>query len=329
MKRKTVYIIVAVVAALVLLTFGAGWYMLDYALKPDYNRRDTAVVYKQIAYEYPWTRPWIDSLKHARALRDTFITTPAGERHHALFVRNPRSMGRTAIVVHGYTDCSIRMLPIASIYERMGYNILVPDLHAHGLSDGDDIQMGWKDRNDIIRWIYVARRMFRDADRSPRIVLHGVSMGAAMVMNVSGEKLPDGVCCFVEDCGFTSAWDEFSHQLGEQFGLPDFPVLYAASMLCKLRYGWTFGEASSLKQLGKRHTPMLYIHGTSDNYVPSAMVLPLFNMNPAYENKADKTLRYNDIWLTPGCAHAKSYHDYPYEYERKVKKFVAKHIGRL
>ena len=103
------------------------------------------------------------------------------------------------------------MLPIASIYERMGYNILLPDLHAHGLSDGNDIQMGWKDRKDIIRWIYVARGMFRSTKYQPRMVLHGVSMGAATVMNVSGENLPDGICCFVEDlrlhrvCGTSSA----------------------------------------------------------------------------------------------------------------------------
>lgn len=175
-KKKIAYISVAVVAALVLLTFGAGWFMLDYALKPDEGRRDTTAFYKQMRQEYPWTTPWLDSLKHAGALRDTFITTLDGERHHAIFVRNPRSMGRTAILVHGYKDCSIRMLPIASIYERMGYNILLPDLHAHGLSDGNDIQMGWKDRKDIIRWIYVARGMFRSTKYQPRMVLHGVSM---------------------------------------------------------------------------------------------------------------------------------------------------------
>ena len=124
-KKKIAYISVAVVAALVLLTFGAGWFMLDYALKPDEGRRDTTAFYKQMRQEYPWTTPWLDSLKHAGALRDTFITTLDGERHHAIFVRNPRSMGRTAILVHGYKDCSIRMLPIASIYERMGYNILI------------------------------------------------------------------------------------------------------------------------------------------------------------------------------------------------------------
>ena len=83
-KKKIAYISVAVVAALVLLTLGAGWFMLDYALKPDEGRRDTTAFYKQMRQEYPWTTPWLDSLKHAGALRDTFITTLDGERHHAL-----------------------------------------------------------------------------------------------------------------------------------------------------------------------------------------------------------------------------------------------------
>ena len=44
------------------------------------------------------------------------------------------------------------------------------------------------------------------------------------------------------------------------FGLPKFPLLYSASALCKLRYGWSFGEASALTQVAKCKLPMLFIH---------------------------------------------------------------------
>lgn len=327
MKKKIIYTGISVLSVLALLVAGTGWYMLDYALAPDAGRKDTARHFRQMLSDNPWVKPWVDSLRAVGALRDTFVVMPGGERHHALFVRNRQAAGRTAVLVHGYKDTSVRMLPIARIYELMGYNILLPDLHAHGLSDGDAIQMGWNDRHDVMRWIGVAEKMFADSAAGTRIVLHGVSMGAATVMNVSGEKLPESVRCVVEDCGFTSAWDEFGHQLREQFGLPDFPVLHAASVLCRLRYGWTFGEASPVRQLKKRHTPMLYIHGTSDDYVPSQMVFPLYNANPVYENRSDGTLRYNSIWVTPGCAHAVSYRDYPYEYSRRVEEFVNEKVG--
>ena len=44
-------------------------------------------------------------------------------------------------------------------------------------------------------------------------------------MMVSGEKLPAYVDCFVEDCGYTSVWDQFKKELKEQFHLPAFPLL--------------------------------------------------------------------------------------------------------
>ena len=32
-----------------------------------------------------------------------------------------------------------------------------------------------------------------------------------------------------EDCGYTSVWDQFSKELKEQFGLPQFPLMYTAA----------------------------------------------------------------------------------------------------
>ena len=130
------------------------------------------------------------------------------------------------------------MLPIGHLYSHhLGYNILLPDLHAHGLSEGDAVQMGWLDRLDVLQWMDTANELFGD---STRMVVHGVSMGAATTMMVSGEELPPYVKCFVEDCGYTSVWDEFKGELKNQFGLPAFPLLDVASWLCKLKYGWSF-----------------------------------------------------------------------------------------
>lgn len=76
----------------------------------------------------------------------------------------------------------------------------------------------------------------------------------------------------VEDCGYTSAKDEFSYQLKEIFGLPAFPIMDFASLVTKLRAGYTLGEASAVKQLLKTELPVLFIHGTADTFVPSSML---------------------------------------------------------
>ena len=208
------------------------------------------------------------------------------------------------------------MLHIARIYNKeMHYNVVLPDLHGHGLSQGDDIQMGWFDRLDVLKWIDLAPNMFATVADSMRLVVHGISMGAATTMCVSGERTPDYVKCFVEDCGYTSAWDEFAHELRGRFSLPEFPLLYTASWLTQAKYGWSFKEASPLKQVAKCKKPMLFIHGDKDTFVPTWMVYPLYEAKP----------QPKQLWIAPGSEHAFAYRDHREEYIKKVEAFVGKY----
>jgi hypothetical protein len=181
----------------------------------------------------------------------------------------------------------------------------MPELHACGESEGDAIQMGWKDRLDVLHWM----KTFQ----ADTMVVHGVSMGAATTMMMSGEKMPEGIkdLHFVEDCGYTCVWDEFANQLNEQFGLPPFPLMYSASLLCQLRYGWSFGEASALDQVKKCSYPMLFIHGSADTFVSPEMVYPLYEAKPGTKG----------LWVADGAEHALSYHEHKAEYISKIRAF--------
>ncbi len=303
--KKIIWIIVIVCAVFVMALVGGSFYMLDYSLAPDPNRMDTDSCYRQQFEAYPESKEWVDSLRSIGALRDTFLTMPSGERHHAFFV--DRSSTCTAVVVHGWRDCAIKFFWLARIYEHeLGYNVVMPELHGCGESEGEAIQMGWKDRLDVIQWM----KTFQ----ADTMVVHGVSMGAATTMMLSGEQMPEGISDlrFVEDCGYTCVWDEFAGQLKEQFGLPEFPLMHSTSLLCKLRYGWSFAEASALKQVAKCHYPMLFIHGDADIFVPSQMVYPLYEAKP--EPKS--------LWIASGAEHAKSYKEHKAEYISRIREFV-------
>ena len=64
-------------------------------------------------------------------------------------------------------------------------------------------------------------------------------------MTAGEEDLSPAVKCVIEDCGYSSVWDEFAGQLKEMFGLPTFPVLDAASLVTQIRAGYGFKEASA------------------------------------------------------------------------------------
>ena len=281
--------------------------MLDYSLSPDVNRKDTAFCYRELFINYPETRPWIDSLRRIGGLRDTFITMPTGERHHALYIRNGGN--KTALILHGWRDCAIDFLFPARLYEKkLGYNVVLPDLHAHGYSDGDMIQMGWLDRHDALHWLSVFK--------ADTMAVHGVSMGAATTMMLSAATMPEGIkdIRFVEDCGYTSVWDEFAGELKNQFGLPEIPLMYTTSLLCKISNGWSFGEASAINQVKRCSYPMLFIHGGSDTFVPTDMVHRL------YKAKATK----KKLWIANDAKHAESYKKHKEEYVKQVKDFLNK-----
>ena len=314
MKKRLIYSLVALLVVFAAATTYGSFYLVDYALKsaPESHRKNWG---KAMDW-YPELKPWLDSIKTEGAWSDTFAIMPDGLRAHAVCIKSRNAEGRTAVVVHGYTNNSIDMLHIARIYNKeMHYNVVLPDLHGHGLSQGDDIQMGWFDRLDVLKWIDLAPKMFSTVCDSMRLVVHGISMGAATTMCVSGEHTPDYVKCFVEDCGYTSAWDEFAHELRGRFSLPEFPLLYTASWLTQAKYGWSFKEASPLKQVAKCKKPMFFIHGDKDTFVPTWMVYPLYEAKP----------QPKQLWIAPGSEHAFAYRDHREEYIKKVEAFVGKY----
>ena len=213
--------------------------MLGYSLTPKDNKgKDIPGSYEYMHSKYPFITPWLDSLQTTGALRDTFIINRKGRQLHAMFASAAKPTDKTAVIVHGYTDNAIRMLMIGYLYNNdLNYNILLPDLQDNGLSEGPAIQMGWKDRLDVLNWMNIANDIF---GKRTQMVVHGISMGAATTMMVSGEAQQPFVKCFVEDCGYTSVWDEFSFQLKDMFGLPEFPLMYTTSWLCNAKYGWNF-----------------------------------------------------------------------------------------
>lgn len=313
-KRKILLWLAVFVVVVMCGLFVVGNYMLDYSLKPENRGRDIKGSYQYMFAEYPYLKNWVDSIKTAGALKDTFVLNVDGMKLHAYYIEAPETTRRTAVIVHGYTDNAVRMFMIGYMYNRdLKFNVLLPDLYYSGLSEGDYFRMGWEDRIDVLQWMDVANDIFGD---TTEMVVHGISMGAATTMMVAGERQKSFVKCFVEDCGYTSVWDEFKGELKARFGLPAFPLLHIADKLCRWRYGWSFREASALEQVKKCSYPMLFIHGDKDDFVPTYMVYDLY----------DAKSQPKDLWVTAGVEHAYSYRDYRKEYTEKVRDFVDKYM---
>ena len=232
---------------------------------------------------------------------------------HGYKITNEIPTNNWVIIVHGYCCKGIEMTLYAKKFYELGYNILIPDLRGHGLSNGHYIGMGWHDRLDILGWIkYLIKE---DADYN--IILHGVSMGSATVCMAAGEDLPSNVKAIIADCGYSSAWEQFSHHLKEVYHLPSFPVLHLASLASRHKAGYSIREASTTKQLSKSKTPILFIHGDKDNFVPYSMMEKLY--------KATKSEK--EMLTIKDADHARCVTQDPEKYWSTITNFLSKHIN--
>lgn len=313
MRKSILKLCVIGLVAVTLNSCMAGKFMCNYALKPTPHGVDDIERTRHKADSLlAGSTAWYDALKAEGILKDLTIDGYNGRKVHAVYApaKNPAEAQGTAIVVHGYTDNHYVFLYLVRMYrDRFNYNVMVPDLVYHGYSEGDAAQMGWYDRFDVELWAEKAHEIFAD----DFMVVHGVSMGAATTMMMSGDELPSYVKCFVEDCGYSSVWNQFAFNLKQSFHLPPFPILNSASIVCKNRYGWGFKEASSANQLAKSTRPMLFIHGDADDFVPYGQL---------WENYYAKTKGYKEVYVCPGAVHANSYQKDPETYIHKVSNFL-------
>ena len=315
MKKKKI-IGIAISSILVILILGlsfVGNYFYNLALNPD-TPKD--IVFGTPEEAEATSGQVLDSdiqwLLTESNYTDETLTSFDNLNLQAYKVLNQNDSNKWVITVHGYTSEGINMSSYAKNYYDIGYNVLIPDLRSHGLSEGDYIGMGWDDRLDIIDWINTILEYNPNAE----IVLHGVSMGAATVSMVSGEDLPSNVKAIVADCGYTSVWDEFAYQLDDLFSLPEFPILNVSSLVAKVRAGYFLGEASTLKQVAKSKTPILFIHGDEDDFVPYYMMEELYNA----------TSSEKEMLTIKNAGHAKASEVDPETYWTTVSNFTSKYI---
>lgn len=214
------------------------------------------------------------------------------------------------ILVHGYRSNHKNMYDYALEYFKQGYNVLVPEQRAVGLSAGNYIGMGWLEKEDMQAWIAWALHK----DKAASIVMHGNSMGAATVLMLSGDETPEQVKAFVADSAYTSVWAIFASELKLRFKLPEFPLMYFADVIADLKAGYRFSRASAVEQVKKSTKPILFIHGVKDNFVPYAMLSEL---------TAAKVEGKKQILTANNAGHVEALYDLGKDYFKTVFAFLA------
>lgn len=241
---------------------------------------------------------------------DVYITSHDGLKLHARYYHVADGAPLT-IFMHGYRSnalCDGNGAFIMS--KRRGYNVLMVDQRAHGLSEGKVMTFGIKERYDCLDWIKYANQRF--GDTTP-IILMGVSMGAATVMMAAGLDLPSNVKCVLEDSGFSSP-SEIIKSVIRSMRLP-VGLVYPVVRLSGRLFGGIDVEqadASSVEAVRDSKVPILFVHGEADDFVPC-------DMSKACFEACGKAKR---ILTVPGAGHGLSHCVDKDSYENLVEDFL-------
>ena len=194
-------------------------------------------------------------------------------------------------------------------YQKRDFAMLLPDARAHGASEGEYIGFGCLDRKDALVWINWA---IGELGEEAEILLHGTSMGAATLLMLSGLSLPEQVKGIVSDCGFTSPKEVFTHVLHSMYHLPAFPIIPGADLVNRRLAGYGMDECNAKREVEKATVPILFIHGSADTFVPSAMCGEIYERCASPKSKL----------IVEGAAHAESYYKDMENYEKALTKFI-------
>lgn len=245
---------------------------------------------------------------------DVFIQSDDGLKLHATFF--PRVGAKvTVICFHGYTSEGMSdYIGLSDYYlRRRGYQMLLVDERAHGQSEGKYIGFGCLDRYDSLKWIdWVIEKCGADME----IVLHGTSMGGANVLMTSGLELPSQVKAIVSDCAFTSPKEVFTHVLHTMYHMPAFPLIQISDRINRKQAGYGMDDCNAAREVKKAKTPILFIHGDADTFVPVAMCEKI------YENCASEKRKL----IIKGAAHAESYYKDMGAYEHALSEWLELHL---
>lgn len=175
-------------------------------------------------------------------------------------------------------------------------------------SGGDYMGFGMIERFDALDWVNYA--ISEKAGDLP-VYLAGVSMGAATVLMASGLTLPPQVHGIMADCGYTSAHMIWKHVMQNNLHL-----LYGlrgdlVAEICRRKIQMNPRDCTTTDALRKNLTPVLFIHGTDDHFVPISMTYDNYKACAAPKR----------LLVVPGAEHGMSYTVDRERYQAAMVKF--------
>ena len=232
------------------------------------------------------------------------LSTRTGNRLAAWHLRHESPVG-TVILLHQLRGNRSDMLGRARLFFGAGYNVLLPDLQAHGESTGRHISAGFRESMDVQCIVDYARQQQSPGD----VFLVGWSLGGAAAVLAN----PQGVCAMVLESVYASIERGVHNRVASRLGV--LHHILAPCLLVQLwpRLGIRTAQLRPAERIADVTCPVLILAGDRDLHTRPRDTHELFRA--ANEPK--------QLHFFSGAGHVNLYEHEPEGYERVVLSFFA------
>lgn len=236
------------------------------------------------------------------------ISTGDGGHLEAWHISGSKSAA-VVLMFSGYAESKESLLPAAVALNRLGYSTLLVDFRGVGGSSGDDTTLGIREARDV----KVAFEYAHGQWPHSRLVLYGVSMGAAAVLRaVAHEDLdPDAII-------LESPFDSLLHTVRNRFdatGLPSFPAAELLVFWGGVQSGFDGFAHNPIDYASRVRCPTLLLYGDQDPRVTPAQSMAI------YDHLGDGS-SYKQVVPFPGAGHEALVVDDPLLWGEYVGRFL-------
>jgi pimeloyl-ACP methyl ester carboxylesterase len=265
----------------------------------------------------------VDELRHAGSLYDPV------ELVAAFAAPAPEGAARpTVLFLHGKGGNAAEWRPEALRALDCGYNVLLPDLRAHGRSGGRFVTHGFLEKEDLVNAIACARD--RHGIDSGRLGVHGCSAGASLAIEFAANRY--GVRALWLESPYADPKAMARHYLSRATGLPPWLLGLTSRFAIGAAVAHVRRELSldadaggletidPLRAIRRVRAPACLVYGEKDELVP-----------PRFSARLEVALPPgSQIWRAPNAGHC-HHDDEPAkvatkEYDRRWRDFFSRHL---
>jgi pimeloyl-ACP methyl ester carboxylesterase len=246
------------------------------------------------------------------SVEDVHFPSRDGTRLHGLLMAG-RPGYPVLLLCHGYFKSLAEPFELACELNRLGYQVLLIDFRACGLSEGRFTTLGYREVLDVLGAVDYLRARLGELP----IGVLGISMGAVAAI-MAATECPH-IKALVVDSAYADLESVIGKKLADYLRLPLLvPLGWASIRLGEWISQGNVAAIRAMDYVGRlAPRPLLLIYGELDDYLPSDH--PQRVLDAASEPK--------ELWLVPGSGHAMARLDHPQEYLRRVQAFFGRHLG--